>query len=58
MREVLLPRTDAGVAIQIIVMTVLLVMLFVLAGERRDLRFLVVALAFVTFALFGLRAAH
>lgn len=58
MRELLLPRTDAGVAIQIVVAVVFFVTLFVLARDRRDLRFLVGAAAFVTFAAFGLRSAH
>lgn len=58
MRELLLPRTDAGVVIQIVVAAVFFATLFVLSRDRRDVRFLVGALAFVTFALFGLRAAH
>ncbi len=58
MRELLLPRTDAGVAVQVLLAAVFFVTLFVLARDRPDLRFLVGAIAFVTFAFFGLRAAH
>lgn len=58
MRELLLPQTDGGVAVQIAVAAALFLTLFVLARGRTDLRFLLGALAFVTFALFGLRAAH
>lgn len=58
MTELLLPRTDAGVALQVVVAAAFFVTLFVLSRGRRDLRFLVGALAFVTFAFFGLRAAH
>lgn len=58
MSELLLPQTDAGVAVQIAVAAVFFLTLFVLARGRSDLRFLVGAVAFVTFALLGLRAAH
>lgn len=58
MIELLLPRTDAGVVVQVAVATVTFAVLLLLTRRNRDLRFLVGALAFATFAFFGLRAAH
>lgn len=58
MRDILLPATDAGVAVQVLVAAVGFAVLYWLVRRHRDLRFLVAALAFATFAFFGLRAAH
>lgn len=58
MLDLLLPRTDAGVAVQIVTGVVVFAALFALTRSRPELRFLVAAAAFVAFALIGLRAAH
>jgi hypothetical protein len=56
--ELLLPRTDAGVAFQlIIVLTVSGLLLWRVWGNK-DLRFFLGACTFFLLGLFALRAAH
>jgi hypothetical protein len=56
--DVLLPRTDAGVAAQAIVAVVVLAAAFFAVRRNRELRQFVTGLAVMTLALFGLRALH
>jgi hypothetical protein len=56
--DVLLPRTDAGVAVQAAVALVILTGAFFAVRRNRELRQFVTGLAVMTLALFGLRALH
>lgn len=56
--EILLPRTDAGVLTQLIVVLSVSGLLLWWLRHDRDLRFLVAAVAFFVLSLFGLRALH
>jgi hypothetical protein len=58
LRDLLLPRTDAGVLVQALVVVVLTVV--ALVGVRREpaLRLLVLGVATMIAAGFGLRALH
>lgn len=58
LHELLFPRTDGGIAIQLA--TVVAVTLVAFAGVRRDpeLRLFVVGVFVMTMALFGLRMLH
>lgn len=56
--DVLLPRTDAGVAAQAAVALVVLTAAFFAVRRHRELRQFVTGLAVMTLALFGLRALH
>lgn len=55
--EVLLPRTDAGVLLQLIVVLAVSGLLLWRVG-RSELRFFVAACTFFVLGLFALRAAH
>lgn len=56
--DLLLPRTDGGVAVQIAIAAVILVAAFVVVRHDRDLRLAVGGLAVMAAAWFGLRAVH
>jgi hypothetical protein len=58
MIELLLPRTDAGVAVQALVVTLLAVAGLVLTWRNRDLRLFVGGLAMITYAWMALRMVH
>ena len=58
MLEVLLPRTDAGAGIQLVVALVLFSTATVAVRHNRDLLWLVAGLGTLTFAWFGLRSLH
>lgn len=58
MTELLLPRTDAGVAVQAVVAVATLGVALWRSWRRPDLRLVVIGTAMVTFALMGLRSAH
>ncbi len=57
-REVLLPRTDAGVGVQVVLVAVVGVTALVLTRRNRDLRTFVLGCVIFTYAFFGLRAVH
>lgn len=57
-REVLLPRTDAGVAAQAVLVAVVGVAAFVAARRNREIRTFVLGCVIFTYAFFGLRAVH
>lgn len=56
--ELLLPRTDGGVAVQAAVATVILAAAFFAVRRSPELRRFVTGLAVTTLALFGLRSLH
>jgi hypothetical protein len=56
--DLLLPRTDAGVAAQVIGAVVVFVVAGVLVRRSRDLLWFVGGLASVTFAWFAVRTLH
>ncbi len=58
MIELLLPRTDAGVVVQAVVAVVIIGLALWFARRRPDARLLVIGVAVLTAALFGLRAVH
>jgi hypothetical protein len=58
MRDLLLPTTDAGVAMQALVAAVLFGALLVRTRHDRDLRLLVAGAMVFVAGLFMLRAAH
>ncbi len=58
MKDLILPRTDAGVLAQAVIATLVDVGGFVVVRRHRELRTNVVGLATVTAAWFGLRALH
>ena len=58
MIDLLLPRTDAGVAVQAIVVTVLAVIALALTWRNRDLRLFAGGLAMITYAWMALRTVH
>ena len=58
MTELLLPRTDAGVAAQAILLVVLVGMGLWATRRQPDGRLLVIGVGLVLVALVGLRAAH
>lgn len=58
MKDLLLPRTDAGVLVQAVIATLVYVGGFVVVRRHRELRTFVLGLATVTAAGFGLRALH
>lgn len=57
-RELLLPRTDAGVAVQVVVVAVVGVTAFWLVRRDREIRTFVLGCVIFTYAFFGLRAVH
>ena len=58
MLEVLLPRTDAGAGIQLVIALALFLAATVAVRHNRDLLWLVAGLGTVTFAWFALRTLH
>jgi hypothetical protein len=58
MVELLLPRTDAGVVAQAVIVTALAVVALVLTWRNRDLRLFVGGLAMITYAWMALRTVH
>lgn len=58
MSDLLLPRTDAGVAAQMVVAAVVYLIALVAARRSPELRRLIVGLATLTAAFFGLRTLH
>lgn len=56
--DVLLPRTDAGAGIQVIVAVALFCAAAVAVRRHRELLWFVAGLGTVTFAWFGLRTLH
>jgi hypothetical protein len=56
--DLLLPRTDGGVAIQAVLAAMAFLAAFFAARHASEVRRLVVGLATMTAALFGLRALH
>lgn len=56
--EILLPRTDAGVLTQLIIVLTISGLLLWRVRHDRDLRFFVAAISFFVLSLFVLRAAH
>jgi hypothetical protein len=56
--ELLLPRTDAGVLVQALVVFPALVLALVRVRRDRELRVLMLGVLTTTFAWFGLRAVH
>lgn len=56
--DLLLPRTDAGVLVQVIGMAVTLAAVAVAVRRDRDLLWLVGGLAVFLLGFFGLRALH
>ena len=57
-RELLLPRTDAGVAFQVVLVAVVGVTALVLTRRNREIRTFVLGCVIFTYAFFGLRAVH
>lgn len=58
MIELLLPRTDAGVAVQALVAALVFGAAGFAVRHDRDLRVLVAGLAVITAAWFGIRSVH
>jgi hypothetical protein len=56
--DLLLPRTDAGVAAQVVAAAAIYLGAFVAARRLPELRQLVVGLATITAAFFALRTLH
>jgi hypothetical protein len=56
--RLLLPTTDAGVAVQAAIAGVVLALALWRTWRQPELRLLVIGVAAVSFALMGLRAAH
>lgn len=58
MSELLLPRTDAGVAVQVLVVGLASAVALWRVRSRPDARLIVVGLVMIVVGLIGLRAAH
>lgn len=58
MNEVLLPRPDAGVAVQALVVATVIGLALWRSRDRSDLRLLLVGVGVVMFQFMGLRAGH
>ncbi|MBW3662753.1 MAG: hypothetical protein KY469_06610 [Actinobacteria bacterium] len=58
MNELLFPRTDAGVLVQVVVLAAIVATALWRTWANPDLRLLVVGSGLLGFALMGLRAAH
>ncbi len=58
MTDLLLPRTDGGVALQALIVTVLAAVGLVMTWRNRDLRLFVGGVAMMTYAWMALRAVH
>lgn len=57
-RDLLLPRTDLAVLVQLVVLAVLVVTGLWATRRNRDLRLVVIGSGMLLLALAGLRAAH
>ncbi|MBT8206980.1 MAG: hypothetical protein HKN07_02620 [Acidimicrobiia bacterium] len=58
MRELLFPSTDAGVAIQLAVLTIGGLIVLIAVWRRPNARLLVFGVWILSIALFGVRALH
>ncbi len=58
MTDLLLPRTDLGVAVQLAVLAVVFAIALFVVRRDRDVRLLVIGLAFMTAAWSGVRTLH
>ncbi len=58
MKDLLLPGTDGGVLGQLLVVSAVLALALVVVRRDRELRLLVVGIAVLTAAWFGLRSLH
>jgi len=58
MKELLLPRSDAGVLVQTVVAVIVLGLALVLVRRDRELRLLMIGLAVLTTAWFAVRSVH
>lgn len=58
MKELLLPRTDAGVALQALAIFPALLIVLYLVRRDREVRVFVLGLGCLALAWFGLRAVH
>ncbi len=58
MTDLLLPRTDAGVAVQLVVVVVAYALGAYLLRRQRDWLLLLTGVAVLTVSLFGVRALH
>lgn len=58
MMELLLPRTDAGVAVQLAVAAVVFAVALFVVRRDRDVRLLVIGMAVMTAAWSGVRTLH
>ena len=58
MRQILLPSTDAGVLVQVVVVTAVWVCLLVVVRRSAEVRLLVGGLGMITLAWFALRTLH
>ena len=58
MIDLLVPRTDGGVAVQLVIFTTAAVIALVLLRRRRDWLLLAIGLTVFGLSLFGVRALH
>lgn len=58
MRQILLPSTDAGVLVQVVVVTAVWACLLVIVRRSAEVRLLVGGLGMITLAWFALRTLH
>ena len=58
MTDLLLPRTDAGVLFQVIVVTVVFALATISFRRNRDVRILMVGMWVATYGFMGVRAIH
>lgn len=58
MKDLILPRTDAGVAVQLAAVVLAYVVAVALLWRHRDWLLLATGIAVLTLGLFGVRALH
>ncbi len=58
MREILLPRTDQGVLVQLLLVIAVMVVVIVLVRRERSLVTLAVGVSLVVLGLMGVRGLH
>ena len=58
MNELLFPRTDTGVLVQVVIVSAVWLVAAVAVRRNRDLVWFVSGVAMLAFAWFGLRAVH
>ena len=56
--DILLPATDTGVLVQVVVWTALLVLGIIVTRRNRDVRLLVVGIGILGYGLMAVRAIH